>query len=160
MGIEYGVLNCLGGAGAQLNADYSAALSRATNEWQIAEWLEKEPRLRAGVSVPYEDAELAAAEIDRLGDHPGFVQVLLAARTAEPLGRRKYWPMYEAAERHDLPIGIHFGGGARGVPDHRDRLAVVLHRGSHRDGAGVPGPGRRAWSSRASSNASPGSGWS
>jgi predicted TIM-barrel fold metal-dependent hydrolase len=115
-GIEYGVLNCLGAAGTQLNAEYSAALSRATNEWQIAEWLEKEPRLRAGVSVPYEDAELAAVEIDRYADHPGFVQVLLAARSAEPLGRRKYWKLYEAAERNNLPVGIHFGGGARGVP--------------------------------------------
>jgi predicted TIM-barrel fold metal-dependent hydrolase len=26
------------------------------------------------------------------------------------LGRRKYWPLYEAAVRNDLPIGIHFGG--------------------------------------------------
>src|SRR5439155_10924907 len=30
-------------------------------------------------------------------------------RTSEPLGRRKYWKMYEAAVEHDLPIGIHFG---------------------------------------------------
>jgi predicted TIM-barrel fold metal-dependent hydrolase len=43
------------------------------------------------------------------------VQVILVARTAEPLGRRKYWKMYEAAVRHDLPIGIHFGG-AGGYP--------------------------------------------
>ncbi|MGW0227996.1 amidohydrolase family protein [Actinopolymorpha singaporensis] len=115
-GIEYGVLNCLGPAGTQLNADYASALCRATNEWQIAEWLEKEPRLRAGIAVPYEDAELAVEQIDRYADQPGFVQVLLIARTAEPLGRRKYWPIYEAAERHGLPVGVHFGGGARGVP--------------------------------------------
>ena len=35
-------------------------------------------------------------------------------RTAEPLGRRKYWPMYEAAVEHDLPVGIHFGGWGGG----------------------------------------------
>jgi predicted TIM-barrel fold metal-dependent hydrolase len=35
---------------------------------------------------------------------------MLAIRTSEPLGRRKYWKMYEAAEAHGLPIGIHFGG--------------------------------------------------
>ncbi|MFD2082800.1 hypothetical protein SAMN05421678_118108 [Actinopolymorpha cephalotaxi] len=115
-GIEYGILNCLGAAGTQLNADYASALCQATNEWQIAEWLEKEPRLRAGIAVPYEDAELAVEQIDRFADHPGFVQVLLIARTAEPLGRRRYWKIYEAAERHGLPVGIHFGGGARGVP--------------------------------------------
>ena len=45
-----------------------------------------------------------------MGEHPGFVQLMLAIRTSEPLGRRKYWKMYEAAEAHGLPIGIHFGG--------------------------------------------------
>jgi|DewCreStandDraft_2_1066082.scaffolds.fasta_scaffold00062_161 predicted TIM-barrel fold metal-dependent hydrolase len=109
-GIEYGILNPLIGAGGQLNLEYSAALASAINDWQIAEWLEPEPRLRASIVVPYEDGELAAREIERLGEHPGFVQVLLVARTSEPLGRRKYWKMYEAAVRHDLPIGIHFGG--------------------------------------------------
>jgi predicted TIM-barrel fold metal-dependent hydrolase len=116
LNVEYGILNCLGPAGAQLNGEYSAALAAATNDWQLAEWYEKEPRLRCGVVVPTEDPDLAVREIDRVGDHPAFVQVLLAVRTAEPLGRRKYWPMYEAAERHGLPIGIHFGGGSRGVP--------------------------------------------
>src|SRR5690606_32301662 len=81
-----------------------------------AEWFEKEPRLRGGICVPYEHADLAAEEIDRVADHPGFIQVLLIVRTAEPLGRRKYWQLYEAAARHNLPVGIHFGGGARGVP--------------------------------------------
>ncbi|WP_170304524.1 amidohydrolase family protein [Microlunatus speluncae] len=116
MNVEFGILNCLSGAGTQLNAEYSAVLSTATNEWQIAEWFEKDQRLRGGIIVPAEDGELAAAEIDRMAGHPGFVQVLLVARTAEPLGRRKYWPIYRAAERHGLPVGIHFGGGGRGVP--------------------------------------------
>src|SRR6185503_10943068 len=92
--MDFGVLQPLLGAGAQLNHDYSAALSSAINDWQIAEWL-----------AP----EYAAAEIARLGDHPGFVQLMLGIRTSEPLGRRKYWPMYEAAVAHDLPIGVHFG---------------------------------------------------
>lgn len=112
--MEYGVLNCLYGVGGQINLDYGAALARAVNDWQIAEWLEPEPRLRASISVAYEDGELAAAEIDRVGSHPGYVQVMLVVRTREPLGHRKYWPMYEAAVRHDLPIGIHFGGTGGG----------------------------------------------
>ncbi len=58
--------------------------------------------------------DLAAAEIDRLGGDERFVQALLMIRTSEPLGRRKYWPIYEAAVRHDLPIGIHFGGSGGG----------------------------------------------
>ena len=108
--IDYGLLNCLIGAGRQQNLEYGAALSKALNDWQIDSWLEPEPRLRASIIVPYEDGELAAAEINRIGTHPGFVQILLAARTKEPLGRRKYWKIYEMAERHGLPVGIHFGG--------------------------------------------------
>lgn len=113
--IEYGILNPLIGAGGQLNLEYGAALSAAINDWQVAEWVDPEPRLRASIVVPYEDGELAAREIDRVGDDPRFVQVLLVVRTSEPLGRRKYWKMYEAAERHNLPIGIHFGGSG-GAP--------------------------------------------
>jgi predicted TIM-barrel fold metal-dependent hydrolase len=108
--IEYGILQPLLGAAGNTNLEYSAALATAINRWQVAEWIEPEPRLRAGLVVPYEDGELAAAEVHRFGDHPGFVQLMLAIRTSEPLGRRKYWRMYAAAVEHDLPIGIHFGG--------------------------------------------------
>lgn len=108
-GIAHGILNPLIGVDGPY-VEYSAALARAVNDWQIDAWLAPEPRLRAAIVVPYQDAELAAAEIDRLGDDPRFVQVLLLARTVEPLGRRRFWKIYEAATRHDLPIGIHFGG--------------------------------------------------
>ena len=108
-GMDFGVLQPLLGAGAQLNHEYAAALSTAINEWQIAEWLDPEPRLRSGLVVPYEAPDLAVAEIERRGDHPGFVQVMLGIRTSEPLGRRKYWPMFEAAAARNLPIGVHFG---------------------------------------------------
>jgi predicted TIM-barrel fold metal-dependent hydrolase len=108
--MDFGVLQPLLGAGQQLNHEYSAALSSAINEWQIEEWLDPEPRLRSGLVVAYESPEHAVAEIRRRGAHPGFVQVMLTIRTSEPLGRRKYWPMYEAAIEAGLPIGVHFGG--------------------------------------------------
>src|SRR5689334_21412878 len=109
--VRYGILNCLTTACREQNPDYAAALCRAVNEWQVAEWLDPEPRLRAGIVVPYEDPALAVEEIDRAAAHPGFVQVLLLVRTDEPLGRRRYHPIFEAAVRHGLPVGIHFGGG-------------------------------------------------
>lgn len=112
--IEIGILNCLFGAGGATNLEFGAALARAVNDWQVAEWLEPEPRLRASLVVAYEDGDAAAAEIERLGSHPGYVQVMLVARTREPLGHRKYWKMYEAAVRHHLPIGVHFGGAGGG----------------------------------------------
>jgi predicted TIM-barrel fold metal-dependent hydrolase len=112
--LEYGVLNPLNGAGALLHPEYAAAMSAATNDWQVEEWLDPEPRLRASIIVPWESGDLAATEIDRRAKDPRFVQALLIARTQEPLGRRKYWKMYEAAERNNLPVGIHFGGAGGG----------------------------------------------
>jgi predicted TIM-barrel fold metal-dependent hydrolase len=107
--IEFGVLLPLLSAGKQMNLEWGAELSRAANDWQIAEWLEKEPRLRASLAVPYEAPDLAVREIERLGEHPGFVQVEFESRTLQPLGQRKYWPIYRAAAERGLPIGMHFG---------------------------------------------------
>ena len=108
-GIEFGVLNCLSAAGTRA-LDQGAGGSQAMNEWEVAEWLDPEPRLRGSIMVPHEDGEIAAAEIDRAARDKRFIQVIITVRTSEPLGRRKYWPMFEAAVRNDLPIGIHFGG--------------------------------------------------
>ncbi len=107
--IEYGILNCLHSAGAR-RLDQAAAVAQAVNDWQIDAWLDPEPRLRASIVLPHEDGDLSAAEIERVAHDRRFVQALLIARTAEPLGRRKYWPIYKAAARNDLPVGIHFGG--------------------------------------------------
>ena len=110
--IEFGILNPIvdENCPSQLHAEYGAALATAINDWQVAEWLDPEPRLRASMVVATEDGELAAAEIHRRADDPRFVQVLLLARTSEPLGRRKYWKLYEAAQDRRLPVGVHFGG--------------------------------------------------
>lgn len=111
--IEYGIINphyMQFIVTARRPSEYTLALARAINDWVLAEWLEPEPRLRAAIVIPYEDADLAVKEIERLGNHPGFIQVLFMVRTAEPLGRRKYWKIYEAAVRHDLPVAIHVGG--------------------------------------------------
>jgi uncharacterized protein len=113
-GVEYGVLTPMLGAGEQLDLERGAALATAINDWQAAEWLDPEPRLRASINVAYEDGQLSAQEIHRMAADPRFVQVLILIRTAEPLGRRKYWPIYEAASEHGLPVGIHFGGWSRG----------------------------------------------
>jgi len=92
------------------NPDAAIALASAVNDWQIAEWLDKEPRLRASIVVPIQLPALAAREIDRVAGHPGFVQVALPVRTQHPLGSRLYHPVWEAIARHKLVAGIQFGG--------------------------------------------------
>src|SRR5262249_57881647 len=54
--------------------------------------------------------ELAVAEIDRLAGEERFVQVLMPLRGQHPLGRRLYWPIYEACVRHGLALAVRPGG--------------------------------------------------
>ena len=70
-------------------------------------------------------------------------------RTAiEPLGRQRYWPIYEAAEALGKPIGIHVGG-ISGMAPTSAGWSLLLCRGASlqlRGDAGArdqPGPRRR-----------------
>ncbi|MEJ1977571.1 MAG: amidohydrolase family protein [Acetobacteraceae bacterium] len=109
--VAFGILQVLVPTGAsQRNVDYGAALCAALNEWQLDKWTGPEPRLRGSLLVPQEYPEGAVAEIRRHGRNPAFAQISVAQRTLEPLGRRRYWPIYAEAMAHDLPIGIHSGG--------------------------------------------------
>lgn len=116
MAVEIGVLSCAYEVDGLHNPDAAVALARAANDWQIAEWLDKEPRLRASIVVPSQIPHLAAQEIERVAGHPGFVQVLLPVRSHHPYGSRLYHPMWEAIARHDLVAGITFGGSPVNPP--------------------------------------------
>lgn len=114
--VAFGILNPLTGAGAQLNPEFDAALATAVNDWQVAEWLDREPRLRASLILPFEHADLAVAEIERRVHDPRFVQVQFSGRPREPMGRRKYWPIYEACAAHGLAVMSHaFGSGGQPI---------------------------------------------
>lgn len=113
--VETGVLNCTYWVQSVHDEYLAAALATAINQWQVEHWLEKEPRLRASIVVPSQNPTAAAQEIERWGDHPGFVQVILPVRAQALYGNRRYDPIYAAATRHELVVGIH-AGGASGLP--------------------------------------------
>ncbi len=113
---RFAICNVLHGAQTMFSEDLSAGLCRGINNWLAAEWLDRDPRLRASLVVPVHSAELAAEEIERMAPDRRFVQVLLLAMAELPLGRRQNWPIYRAAEKHGLPIGIHAGSTFRHPP--------------------------------------------
>jgi predicted TIM-barrel fold metal-dependent hydrolase len=115
-GAEHAILNCLYAIDSLNNPDAAIAMASAVNDWLIAEWLEKDARLRASLVVPIQLPALAAREIERVGDHPGFVQVLIPVRTNQPLGNRNFHPVWEAVERKKLVAGVHFGGAPQTPP--------------------------------------------
>ena len=67
-------------------------------------------------SLPLHNPDLAVKEIERLAPDRRFVQVLVPVMGEAPLGRRIYWPIYQAAEKHGLPIGVHAGSTYRHAP--------------------------------------------
>jgi len=111
--IDIAICNCLYGVQLLFSEDMAAAFAKAVNDFVAKEWLDREPRLRGSIVVPMQNIELAVAEIERCAPDRRFVQVLVLAMGECPLGRRQYWPVYAAAERHDLPLAIHAGSGYR-----------------------------------------------
>jgi uncharacterized protein len=115
-GIATAICNPLTGGQVAVSETMGAAICSAVNDWIRQHWLDHEPRLRASIVVPAQAPLLAAEEIDRCaGDHR-FVQVLMPVACEMMLGRSYYWPIYEAATRHNLPIGIHAGSMYRYAP--------------------------------------------
>jgi uncharacterized protein len=112
-GAGLAICNCLYGVQLVLNEDMARAFTRALNDWIVREWLDRDPRLRASIVVSLQNVEFAVDEIERCARDPRFVQVLVLAMGEVPLGRRHFWPVYAAAERHGLPIGIHAGSAYR-----------------------------------------------
>src|SRR5262245_57808818 len=115
-GVHCAICNPLHGAVALFNDDMAAALCSAVNDWMARELLDHEPRLRASILVPEQSVELAVREIERIAPDRRFVQVLLLAMGETLLGRRAHWPIYAAAEKHQLAIGIHAGSTYPGAP--------------------------------------------
>ena len=111
-GIELGILHTtVPHSGTYANPDIVAALCRAINYWEVAEWTRRDHRLKASLVGLDEDAPAAIAEIERWLGHPDIVWVLLLLRTREPLGSRRSWAVHHAASAW-LPVGVRvFGYG-------------------------------------------------
>jgi uncharacterized protein len=95
-------------------SEFKTALMSAYNDWQIENWIDKEERLAGSIHVNMYDPAGAVREIERLADHPRLVQVMLyIGPTDMGFGEPQYHPVYEAAERHGLVVGIHHSENSR-----------------------------------------------
>ena len=94
------------GLGALPDADLAATIASAYNDHMCEHWLEFDERFRGALVVATQDPVQAAAEIRRVGDRPGMVQVFLPL-TNILMGDRHYYPIYEAASERGLPVSVH-----------------------------------------------------
>jgi uncharacterized protein len=115
-GVAFGICNPLYGVQMVFSEDMADAFCRALNDWLVKEWLDKDSRLRGSIVIPLQNIEKSVAEIERCASDKRFVQVLVLVMGDMPLGKRAYWPIYAAAERLGLPIGIHAGSNYHNPP--------------------------------------------
>ena len=115
-GSRLAICNVLHGGQLLHSEDMAAAFCSAINQWIARELLDRDPRLRASILIPLENPAMAVEEIERRAGDQRFVQVQFYVMGEMPLGRRYFWPIYEAAVRHGLPIGVHAGSGYRHPP--------------------------------------------
>lgn len=95
--------------------DYGNAIARAYNDYLAEKWLKVDSRFKGSIVVNVSDPAAAVKEIERIGNHPDMVQILMCSGAKMPYGQRFYHPIYEAAERHGLPVAIHPGSEGHGM---------------------------------------------
>jgi uncharacterized protein len=114
-GIESTVLYPTAGLAFGMIQDptWAVPLARAYNNWFTDKFHKVSPqRLRAVALVPIQDVPEAVKELRRAVNELGMVGAVLGANSAElgvrkPLGHPDFWPLYEEAERLDVPIALH-----------------------------------------------------
>jgi uncharacterized protein len=109
-GVNYAVLNCADLMICHEVLELSGALARAINDHLREEWLDLDTRFVGAIVVPVEAPGAAVAEIERLAGDDRWVQVIFPASTQEPMGARKYRPIFRAAAEAGLPVASHLGG--------------------------------------------------
>ncbi|MBL9215840.1 MAG: amidohydrolase [Opitutaceae bacterium] len=97
------------------DADYSADLCRAFNDWTVANWLSKDDRFRCALTVPMHQPEAAVREIERLGGHPGVVGIYVICGSPRLYGQRCFDRVYAACVEHGLVVALHFSGEGAGM---------------------------------------------
>jgi predicted TIM-barrel fold metal-dependent hydrolase len=98
---------------AAINHDLVALeLAKAFNAWAAHEYLPEfdADRVKGTLLVPNHHPQEAAAMIDEWADEQFFAGIQFpAAGLVPPAGHHWYDPIYEAADRNDLPVVMHSG---------------------------------------------------
>ena len=126
-GSHTAICNTLYGGQVTVSETMGAAICSAINDWIADKWLNRDARLRASIVVPAQAPHLAVEEIERLAPDRRFVQILLPVAAEMLYGKSYYWPIFAAAEKHNLPVGIHAGSMFRFAPTSNGWPSHYLH---------------------------------
>lgn len=90
------------------NSRFAVALANASNSYILDTFADEDDRFSVTISVAPQKPALAAEEIDDRANEDDVVGVHLPpAGLIPPPGHERYYPIYEAAQDHNLPIIMH-----------------------------------------------------
>lgn len=109
---------------------FAAALCRAYDDF-IADYCQGSPRLKAVANLPVNSPEEAAKELNRAVTKLGLVGAMLAAQAhSKNFASPEYYPLYEEAQRLDVPLAIHAFGGDEPGSEIFDEF-ICIHTTGH-----------------------------
>ena len=103
--------------GLMQDVDFAVATATAYNNWLEDRYTAKDKRLFGVGIMAVQDPKRAAAELERCAKRRrNFVAMLLPSVTAlgRTYGDEYFWPIFEAAQKHKMPLVLH-GGPSRGM---------------------------------------------
>src|SRR5258708_1929653 len=91
---------------------WAVALARAYNDWFTDRYYRFNKRLRGMAVSPLQDVPEAVKELRRAVTELGMMGAVLPANDADigvrkGLGHRDFWPIYEEAEKLNVPVATH-----------------------------------------------------
>ena len=100
------------GIGLMRDRNFASASATAYNNWMEDNYTSKDDRLYGVGLTPVLDPEAAAAELRLCATkRTNFACMVLPTVTCSPLkyGDEFFWPIFEEAERHGIPLALHGG---------------------------------------------------
>jgi len=116
-GVEYGIVTArdMLSVSAIPNRQLASAIATAYNRRLVEEWLPSDARLRGSLLVAPQEPEGAAAEIRRVGGHPGVVQVLVSLGAETGYGDGRYGAIWDACAEVGKPLALRAGAEGVGI---------------------------------------------
>ena len=102
----------LGQAGLK-DKEYAIASCRASNDAYAADYCSIDPkRVKATVALPLQDVAASVKELHRVVTKHGFVGACVPTNVrGKNLAHKDFWPLFEEAERLNVPVCFHIGPG-------------------------------------------------
>ncbi len=96
--------------GRVIYPEWAVAYARAYNNWLYERFVKVSPRLKGAALLPMQDVPSAVEELRRAVKELGFVAAMIPSNgLSTHVSDKKYWPIYEEAERLDCALAVHGG---------------------------------------------------